>query len=346
MRTGPAAGRPSRIAGIGTYRPRRVVRTADIARRLGIAEDWIVTRTGVERRHRAAPDEPLTAMMANAAREALRAADPTAGAAGAAAAGVDALIVATVTNPQSTPGLAPQVAAELGVADVPAFDINAGCAGFCYALETARTLIAAGSLGRVVVVGADRLLDITDHDDRRTAALFGDGAGAAVVEAADRPGIGPAVWGSDGANASAIQTRPPVLGVPDGPNGSQPVEPPVVRMEGAAVTRWVKSTVPGLVTRVLDAFGVDWGDITAFVPHQANLRLTQALVELLQVPGHVAVAEDIRLTGNTSSASIPLALRALIDSGRAEPGGKAVLVGFGAGLSFAGQVVTIPPAAA
>lgn len=329
-------GTPSRLAGVGTYRPRRTVGNAAIARRLGVAEDWIASRTGVERRHRAGPDEPLTMMATRAARNALRAAGP-------ARAEVDSVIVATVTNPQSTPGIAPQVAADLGVAGVPAFDVNAACAGFCHALETARALIAAGAHRRIVVVGADRLLDITDPDDRGTAILFGDGAGAVVVDAADGPGIGPAVWGSEGSKASAIQTHPHFYAVPD---GREPIERRVVRMQGAAVTRWVKSTVPDLVTRILDVFGTEWSDIAAFVPHQANLRLTEALVDTLALPGHVHVADDIRRTGNTSSASIPLALHALLESGRVRPGGKAVLVGFGGGLCFAGQVVVIPAWAA
>jgi 3-oxoacyl-(acyl-carrier-protein) synthase III len=320
---------PSRITGIGTYRPWRTAGNGAIARRLGIAEDWIASRTGIERRHVAQPDEPLTLMAGHAAREALRAAGPE-------LTDVDAVIVATVTNPRSTPGIAPQVAADLGLPGVPAFDVNAACAGFCHALETARALIAAGSLRRIVVAGADRLSDITDPDDRSTAILFGDGAGAVVVEAAEEPGIGPAVWGSDGTKADAIRTCAPVSTVPES------LRQQVVRMHGAAVTRWVKATVPGLVTRILDAAGTDWDGVTAFVPHQANLRLTEALVDALGLPGHVHVADDIRRSGNTSSASIPLAVAALLESGRIQPGDKAVLVGFGGGLCFAGQVITVP----
>ncbi|MFF7454713.1 3-oxoacyl-[acyl-carrier-protein] synthase III C-terminal domain-containing protein [Kitasatospora sp. NPDC008115] len=249
---------------------------------------------------------------------------------------VGAVIVATVTNPQPLPTVAAQVAAALGLG-VPAFDINVACASFRYALHLAHSLIEAGTVATVLVIGVDRMLDLVDPDDRVTAPVFADGAAAVLVgKGRAETGIGPVVWGSLGDKAAALEVRPPVL-------SAGPAEPrPAVRMDGLAITRWVYSTIPGVVEEILRTNGIDWGDVSAFVPHQANWLLIQRLVKLLEAPGHVVVADDVRVTGNTSSAAVPLALHRLVDSGAVRPGGWAVLVGFGAGLAYAGQAVRLP----
>jgi 3-oxoacyl-(acyl-carrier-protein) synthase III len=324
------AGRPSRILGAGAYRPRRAISTEQVAQELGVSPEWVTSRTGVLQRHRATDDETVVAMADRAARQALSAS-------GRQGHEADCVVVATITNPRPSPAVAPQVADRLGVS-AAAFDVNAACAGFCYALELARALVAAGSAECVVVVGADRLLDIVDPDDRDTAVVFGDGAGAVVVGPADEPGIGPAVWGSAGERGDALEVTPSHFAALADPSTARPW----LRMDGTAVARWVAATVPGAVVSALKQAGVDWPDIAAFVPHQAGWRLITRVAGLLDLPEHVVVADDVHQTGNTSAAAVPLALASLIDAGRVHPGDLAALMGFGAGLAFAGQVVRVP----
>ncbi|MBB5867324.1 3-oxoacyl-(acyl-carrier-protein) synthase III [Allocatelliglobosispora scoriae] len=323
-------GRQAGILGVGGYRPERVVTTGAVADRLGVSAEWAISRTGMRQRHRAGEEETL-AMMATAA--ALRALT----AAGRRGTDVDCVLVATITNPTPTPAIAPQVAYSLGT-PAAGFDVNSACAGFCHALELARVLIAAGSADCVVVVGADRMLDIVDPDDRNTAALFGDGAGAVVVAAAPQCGISPVVWGSDGAKAAALEVRPSSFAFAATPSLGRPW----LQMDGTAVARWVAATVPAAVEAALRRAGVCWQDVAAFIPHQAGGRVIDRVVGQLDLPEHVVVADDLRTTANTSAASVPLALASLIEAGRVHRGELAVLMGFGAGLAYAGQVVRIP----
>ncbi|MFE2104389.1 beta-ketoacyl-ACP synthase 3 [Kitasatospora sp. NPDC059463] len=320
-------GTPGEIAGIGVHHPRTRVGNAEIAARLHVDEQWITSRTGVQGRHRAEDCEPLERMAAEAAQDALLVA-------GTNAADLDCVILATITNPQQTPAVAARVAATIG-ARAAAFDLAAACAGFCHGLEVARSLIAAGTARSVLVIGADRMLDIVDPDDPGTAPLFGDGAGAALVRAAHECGIGPVAWCADGTRADALETRPTL-------NDSSGKSRPYLRMQGTAVARWAIANAAAAARRAMDVAGVEWADLHAFVPHQANQRLTETLVRLLDMPAHVAVADDIRVSGNTSGASVPLAVYALRADGRLPANGLALLVGFGAGMSCAAQVVRIP----
>jgi len=321
--------RGSAIIAAGAYRP-ATVDSEEVARRLGVDREWIVSRTGVESRCQAGGAESVVAMATTAAIEALHTA-------GTRATAVDAVVVATSTNPQPCPAIAPQVAAALGLS-VPAFDVNIACAGFCYALQVARSLIAVGDCRTVLVIGADRMLDIVDPDDRNTASVFADGAGAVVVTAVDGPsGVGPAVWGSVGSRADALEVRPTQFEAAS-PGSARPA----LRMDGLAVTRWACATVPKVVTEILRVTGLVWDDVAALVPHQANWRLIKKIATTLEVPEKVVVADDVRVTGNTSAASVPLALQRLISSGQARSGQWAVLVGFGAGLAYAGQAIRIP----
>lgn len=329
MLTG-GVGRPARILGVGAYRPAQVVTTDEVTARLDTSAQWAVSRTGVLARHRAAADETVTAMATAAAAQALIAS-------GKPGSEVDCVLVATITNPRPTPAVAPQVADRLGTA-AAAFDVNAACAGFCHALELARVLVSAGAVDCAVAVGADRMLDIVDPADRNTAVLFGDGAGAVVVGTADEPGISPAVWGSAGSKSAALEIRPDYFAFAANPTR----ERPWLHMDGTAVTRWVAATIPEAVTTTLKQAGVDWPEIAAFVPHQASERVIARVVNQLDLPPHVIVGGDLHTTANTSAASVPLALASLLDAGRVRPGDLAVLMGFGAGLSYAGQVVRIP----
>jgi 3-oxoacyl-[acyl-carrier-protein] synthase III len=177
------------------------------------------------------------------------------------------------------------------------------------------------------VIGSERFSDIIDPHDRGTAFLFGDGAGAAVVTASDEDGIGPTVWSSDGDSADVLRTHS---------------APPLLHMEGRAVYRWATTKIPPLARAACEKAGVELADLAAFVPHQANLRITEALVRALKLPPEVVVARDVVDSGNTSAASVPLALSRLVELGQVRTGDRVLLLGFGAGLTAAGQVVTCP----
>ncbi|MFJ1679399.1 ketoacyl-ACP synthase III [Streptomyces sp. NPDC088251] len=323
------AVRPCRIVSTGSYRP-APADARQVAERLGVTREWVLSRTGVESRCVAGPDESLTSMATLAAKEALAAAQLPTDA-------VDVVLVATSSNLQLCPAIAPQVAAALGL-QVAAFDVSIACAGFCYALHVARSLIGAGGCDTVLVIGADRMLDMVDPDDPVTAPLFADGAGAVVVCAAEgASGVGPVVWGSSGQRAAALEVRPH----PRELDIAARVHPRL-HMDGLAVTRWACATVPAAVREILAVSGIGWDDVAAFIPHQANWKMIRRVVTALGVPDKVVVADDGRFTGNTSAASVPLALDRLRASGRIHSGQWAVLVGYGAGLAYAGQAVQVP----
>ncbi|MCW2777551.1 MAG: 3-oxoacyl-(acyl-carrier-protein) synthase, partial [Frankiales bacterium] len=234
---------------------------------------------------------------------------------------------ATCTLTHAVPGAAASVAHLLGTGGSGALDLGAACAGFTYGLALAADVVRGGSARHVVVVGSERFSDVLDHTDRGTAFLFGDGAGAGVVSASDVDGIGPAVWSSDGASADVLRTAG---------------YPPVVQMDGRAVYRWATTSVPRLAREACDRAGIALQDLAAFVPHQANLRITESLVKSLRLPDSVVVARDVVDSGNTSAASVPLALARLLELGQVRRGDPVLLLGFGAGLTAAGQVVRCP----
>jgi beta-ketoacyl ACP synthase len=245
------------------------------------------------------------------------------------------VIVATSTHPEHTPASAPQVANRLG-STTAAFDVSAGCAGFCHALNLASSLVRSGAETYVLVIGVEQLSRFMDPTDRGTAFIFADGAGAVVVGPAETTGIGPTAWGSDGSKAHVINQTPSCL-------GGGHADHPVVQMEGTAVFRWAPFAMAEVAHEALAAAGVSVDDLEAFIPHQANLRITQTLCRNIGLPESVAVATDIVDAGNTSAASVPLAMEAMLRSGQSGAGDLALLIAFGAGLSFAGQVVTMPP---
>ncbi|MFE9663138.1 beta-ketoacyl-ACP synthase 3 [Streptomyces sp. NPDC005955] len=323
------AVRPCSIVSTGSYRP-AAVDSQQVAQRLGVTREWVLSRTGVESRCVAGPDESLTLMATRAGRAALATAELPFDS-------VDVVLVATSSNLQLCPAIAPQVASALGL-QVAAFDVSIACAGFCTALHVARSLIGAGGCDTVLVIGADRMLDMVDQDDPVTAPLFADGAGAVVLRVTEgTSGVGPVVWGSSGQRAAALEVRPH----PRELDIAARVHPRL-HMDGLAVTRWACSTVPTAVREILAISGIAWDDVAAFIPHQANWRMIQRVVAKLDVPEKVVVADDGRATGNTSAASVPLALDHLLASGRIHSGQWAVLVGYGAGLAYAGQAVRIP----
>ncbi|MGH8995980.1 MAG: beta-ketoacyl-ACP synthase III [Acidimicrobiales bacterium] len=327
--TDPSRGAAA-ITGIGAYRPRRIVPNEEICEHIDSTDEWIRSRTGIVTRRWADADETLSFMAAAAATEALRSA-------GVEPAAVGLIMVASCSNGQPVQPLAARVAAALGT-EVAALEINATCAGFCYGLSLARDVVRGGTAEHVLVIGAERLTDLLDHEDRGTAFIFADGAGAFVVSRSEREGVGPVTWGSDGDRGDALVLAPdwvehradPSLGLPS------------ISMEGRRIFKWAAEAMPKVAEAACKAAGITIADIDVFVPHQANQRITDMLVKGLDLPPSVVVGDDIVVSGNTSSASVPLATHRLLADGRAKSGDCALLVGFGGGLAYAAQVVTLP----
>jgi len=321
----------SAILGIGGYRPRRVVDNAEICTYIDSSDQWIQTRSGIKERRWASADETVPMMSLAAARKALERS-------GVEPQQIDTVIVSTVTHLYQTPSAAATIASDLGATGAAAFDISAACAGFCYGTAMADALIRAGSSTYVLVIGVERLTDLTDRTDRSTAFIFADGAGAAVIGPSDTPNIGPVVWGSDGEQAGLIKQSE------SWDQAMQAEEPhwPVLQMEGNPVFKWASYTMAKAATEALDAAGVRVEDLEVFVPHQANMRITDAMFRALKLPSTVVVGRDIAYQGNTSAASIPLAIETLLESGQATSGQTCLIIGFGAGLVYAGQVIVLP----
>ena len=320
----------ARISGVGGYRPAEVVPNSAIVDAIDSSDEWIRERSGIESRHRAAPDETVVDMSVHASRGALEHA-------GVAAEQLDGIVVATVTHPYQTPGAAPEVAARLGTS-AAAFDISAACAGYCHAISVANDMVRVGTAEHVLVVGVEKMLDFTDPEDRGSAFIFGDGAGAVIVSRSETPGIGPTVWGSDGDQRGLIAQRESWIELRE----DRGLRWPAIVMEGPSVFRWAVWSMAKEAQRALDAAGVTADDLDAFIPHQANVRIIDQMVKALGLPERVAVARDIRTTANTSAASVPLAMERMLREGEVDSGGLALQIGFGAGLVWAAQVVTIP----
>jgi 3-oxoacyl-[acyl-carrier-protein] synthase-3 len=292
----------------------------ELAQTMDTNDEWIQTRVGIAERRWASDDETLVEMAVAAGGKALAAS-------GLAPEDIDLVVLASASLRVPIPGIGPQVAFRLGIPRPGAFDLNAGCAGFCYALGMASDAIRAGDARNVLVVGVERLTDVTDPTDRSTAVIFADGAGAAVVGPSDEPGIGPVAWGSDGDQSNAIEIAA----------GSS-----TMTMAGQAVYRWATTKLTETLVAAMEKAGVGPADIDVFAPHQANLRIVESMTKRLGFSDDTVVARDIVQAGNTSAASIPLALTALLESGEAKSGDLALVLGYGAGLTFAGQVLVLP----
>jgi 3-oxoacyl-[acyl-carrier-protein] synthase III len=327
----PAGTRHTRILGVGGYRPSRVVTNDEIIQKIESSDEWIRERSGIQTRRFASPEETVTEMSVAAAGKAMAQAGVTAGQLGC-------VLVATVTHMRQTPSVASEIGHRLGATQAPSFDISAACAGFCYGVGLAHDMVRGGSAEHVLVIGVERLTDLLDETDRSTAFLFGDGAGAVVIGPSDRPGIAPTIWGSDGSQLEAITQNFTWQEIRDNPELTWPA----LRMNGQQVFRWAVWQMAPVAKMALDAAGVQADDLAAFIPHQANLRITDAMVKALKLPPSVPVAKDIVDNGNTSAASIPLAMERMLETGQAPSGGLALLIGFGAGLVYAAQVVVLP----
>jgi 3-oxoacyl-[acyl-carrier-protein] synthase III len=322
----PAAVPGARLSGLGSMQPERVVTNDELAETIDTNDQWIRERVGIQSRRIADPGTSLVDMASEAGSRAVKDA-------GLAASEIDTVIVATCTMPNFIPNAAAQTAERIGIPAPGAFDLNAACAGFCFGLGSAADLVRAGSSRHALVIGAEKLSDYLDWTDRSTAIIFADGAGAAVISAApdeDSVGIGPVAWGSAGDMSQAIRIN---------------TETNALHQEGQAVFRWATTKIAPIALRAIELAGLNPADIDVFVPHQANLRIVEAVARRLQKKGarqDMVVADDIVHSGNTSSASIPMALDHLRAAGRTRSGDVVLLVGFGAGLSYAAQVVVLP----
>lgn len=313
-----AAG--TRILGMGHHQPVNVVTNADlIARGVETTDEWIQSRVGIAERRIALADESVVDMAEAAGSKAIAAS-------GVDVSEIDLVIVATCTMVNSIPNAAAQLATRLGIESPGAFDINAACAGFVYATAQASAAVLSGQARNVLVVGSEKLSTYTDPEDRSTNIIFADGAGAAVIGRSDEPGIGPVVWGSDGSHATTIEI---------------PADGQYIVQEGQAVFRWATGQLAPVAREACARAGIDPSEIAAFIPHQANLRIIEAIAKKVGAVNAV-IARDIVNAGNTSAASIPLAMSRMVERGEIPSGAPVLIIGFGAGLTFASQVVLAP----
>ncbi|PGH52307.1 beta-ketoacyl-ACP synthase III [Streptomyces sp. Ru87] len=309
----------SRVLALGHHQPAGVLTNDDLATMVDTSDEWIRTRVGIRTRHVAAPDETVDAMAAAAAAKALAQS-------GLAASDIDLVMVATCTAVDRSPNTAARVAERLGLPSPATMDVNVVCAGFTHALASADHAVRAGAAGNALVVGAEKFTAVTDWTDRSTCVLVGDGAGAAVVGAAAEPGIGPVLWGSVPEMGRAVR----IDGIPS--RFSQ---------EGQSVYRWATTQLPPIARRVCERAGIGPEELAAVVLHQANLRIIEPFARKLGAVNAV-IARDVVESGNTSAASIPLALSKMVERGEVESGAPVLLFGFGGNLSYAGQVIRCP----
>ena len=314
----------SRIYSLGAARGDLVVTNDDIAGPIESSDEWIRQRTGIITRRRAGKDQSLMDMAVVASNEAIKRAgiDPQE---------VGAVIFSTISHPYQTPSAASLLADKIGANPAPAFD------GYCYGIAQADALVRSGVAKYVLVVGGEKLSDFIDPTDRSISFLLADGAGAAIVGPSDTPGIAPTVWGSDGSHWDSVSMTASLLDFRDGEASW-----PTLRQDGMTVFKWAVWEMVKVAKEALVVAGVKAEDLSALVTHQANIRIIDELVKQLQLPENVVVARDIINTGNTSAASIPLAMDQILKDGVVKPGGLALQIGFGAGLAFAAQVVVLP----
>lgn len=320
----------TRILSFGAARGENAVPNEDLIGPIDSSDEWIRQRTGIITRARADHDTDAIDLASTAGAEAIEKS-------GVAASDVDLVIVATISNPKQSPSVSAIVADRVGANPAAAYDVNAACAGYSYAIAQADALIRAGAARYALVIGTEKLSDVVDPADRSISFLLGDGAGAALVGPSETPGIAPAVWGSDGSKADAVGMNGTLTQFRDGE-----VPWPTLRQEGPTVFRWAVWEMAKVAREALDVAGIEAADLAAFIPHQANMRIIDEFAKQLKLPESTVIARDIETTGNTSAASIPLASHRLMAEHPELSGGLALQIGFGAGLVFAAQVVVLP----
>ena len=321
--------RYSRITGTGSYLPPRRLTNADLVAELAAkgvetSDEWIVERTGIRARHFAAPDVTSSDLGAEAAKRALEAA-------GLLPSDIDLIIVATSTPDMVFPSSAAILQNKLGIAGCPAFDVQAVCSGFVYALTVADSLIKTGTASKALVIGAEVFSRILDFSDRTTCVLFGDGAGAVVLEASDTPGILATDLHADGKHVG-------ILCVPGQVSGGQVIGSPLLTMDGQAVFKLAVGVLESAARATLAKAELTEADIDWLIPHQANIRIMQSTAKKLKLPfDKVIVTVDQH--GNTSAASIPLALDAAVRSGKIQKGDTLMLEGVGGGFTWGAVLI-------
>jgi 3-oxoacyl-[acyl-carrier-protein] synthase-3 len=309
----------SRIAGTGSYLPTQILTNHDLARRIDTSDAWIRARTGIRERRIAAPAETTSDLAEHAARAALAAA-------GIAPADVDLIVLATTTPDMVFPSTACILQAKLGTHGGPAFDVQAVCSGFVYALSVADRMVAAGAVRNALVVGAEIYSRILDWNDRGTCVLFGDGAGAVVLLPSRVPGILSSHLHADGAYRD-------ILCVPGSLNGGEVSGSPFVRMDGPAVFKFAVNVMTQVGNEALAANGVDASAVDWLIPHQANIRIIDATAKKLHI-AHERIVATVERHANTSAASIPLALDEAVRDGRIKAGHRVLLIGVGGGFTW------------
>jgi len=320
----------TRIYSYGAARGDLVVPNQELVGPIDSSDEWIQQRTGIITRTRASHDLSATDLATTAGLEAIEKS-------GIAPELIDLVIVATISNVRQTPSMAAVVADRVGANPAAAYDANAACAGFSYAVTQADALIRSGAAHYALVIGAEKLSDVVDATDRSISFLLGDGAGAVVIGPSDTPGIAAPVWGSDGSKADAVGMNATLTQFRDGE-----AEWPTLRQEGQTVFRWAVWDMAKVAKQALEAAGITSDDLAAFIPHQANMRIIDEFAKQLGLPEHVVIGRDIATTGNTSAASIPLATHRLLAEHPELSGGLALQIGFGAGLVFGAQVIVLP----
>jgi 3-oxoacyl-[acyl-carrier-protein] synthase-3 len=320
----------TRIYAMGAARGELVVGNDELVEAIDSSDEWIRKRTGIIERRRAPKDVTAVDLATIAGKEAIEKA-------GIRPDQLGAVIVATISNPVVTPSVSTLVAENVGAGTAAAYDIEVACAGYAYGIAQADALIRTGVAEYVLVIGAEKLSDFVSPTDRSISFLLGDGAGAAVVGPSDFPGISSPVLGSDGSKWGTIQMSGTYVGYHNGEN-----EWPTLSQEGQTVYRWAVWEMAKVAQQALDAAGITGADLTAFVPHQANMRIIDELAKVLKLPETVLIGRDIATTGNTSAASIPLATHRLLEEHPEASGGLSLQIGFGAGLVFGAQVIVLP----
>lgn len=320
----------TRIFSLGVARGSQIVTNDEIAGPINSSDEWIRQRTGIETRTRATDDVDALDLASEAAKDCLAQTNVE-------ASQIDLVIVATLSNIQQSPSMAAVVADRIGANPAAAYDINAACAGYVYATIQADALIRSGAATYALVIGAEKLSNYIDPTDRSISFLLGDGAGAAVIGPSEICGISSSVWGSDGSQSERVGMNSTLIDFRDARSAW-----PTLRQDGPSVFRWAVWQMRKVAKAALVKAGITADDLDAFIPHQANMRIIDEFAKQLKLSPDVLIARDIRTTGNTSAASIPLATHQLLQENPKLSGGLALQIGFGAGLVFAAQVVILP----
>lgn len=327
--TGP---QHTKILSVGAARGNLNVPNSELIDAIDSSDEWIRQRTGIIQRRRASSDIQAVDLAVQAGEEAIVKS-------GLDRNQIDGVIISTISNVAVTPSMASLAAYRLGLSPAAAFDVSAACAGYAYGVGQADALVRAGICKNVLVIGAEKLSDLVDPTDRSISFLLSDGAGAVVIGPSDHTGIGPTVWGSDGEKWDAIR-----MSATFNEYRANPLEVgwPTLRQDGQTVFRWAVWQMAKIAKHTLEVSGILASDLAAFIPHQANMRIIDEFAKQLELPESVIIARDITMQGNTSAASIPLAMHALLEEQPHLSGGLALQIGFGAGLVYGAQVVELP----